>query len=302
MSVAHAAESSETGDEYPQANPYRGSVVVFGTMHGKERQVAPAFADILVARVIAPLALDTDQFGTFAGETPRRVSPLEAARAKARLAMAATGHPYALASEASYGPLPGIGWPGHEEFLLFLDDTRGLEIVEGHRALGIPGSAMRATSDTDIAEALTRAQWPSQAVIVRPAEPRTGQTAARAITKGITDHGRLSAAITVAAAESADGYALIEPDLRAHFNPSRQQVLTELSVTLAHRLATACPACASPGYGRTGTETGLPCADCRFPSNQARADVHSCAMCPHQHSELRPEKTAEPVWCPNCNP
>jgi len=277
-------------------------VVVFGTRHGKERQVAPAFADVLGARVIASPDLDTDQFGTFTGDIPRRLSPLDAARSKARLAMATTDRPYALASEASYGPLPGVGWPGHEEILLFLDYTRGLEVVEGHRGLGTPGRFLRATTHTDIGGDLARAGWPGQAVIVRPAVPHGGQTAAPAITKGITDPGRLSAAIAAAVAYSADGHAIIEPDLRAHFNPSRQKILTKLGLTLAHRLATACPACASPGYGRTGTHAGLPCEDCGLPSNQTRADVFSCATCPHQHSVPRPETTAEPVWCPNCNP
>lgn len=286
----------------PVTDAYRGRVVVFGTLHGKERQVAPAFAEVLGARVTAVPGLDTDQFGTFTGDIPRLLTPLDAARAKARLAIASSGLPFALASEASYGPLPGIGWPGHHEILLFLDDTRELEVVEGHRSLSIPGSPLRATSETDIAEKLARTSWPGQAVIVRPAVLSAGQPAATAITKGITDFGRLTRAIALAAAASADGHALIEPDLRAHYNPSRQQILIQLGVTLARRLATACPACASPGYGRTRTQTGLPCADCGEPSNQVSADIFSCVTCPYQHSVPRPEATAEPVWCPSCNP
>jgi hypothetical protein len=302
MSAAQTPTSPAADAIPPVSDAYRGCEVVFGTLHGKERQLAPVFAEVLGARVIALPGLDTDQFGTFTGDIPRRLSPLEAARSKARLAMTASGLPYALASEASYGPLPGIGWPGHYEILLFLDDTRGLEIVESHSSFGIPGSPLRATSNTGMAEKLARTGWPDQAVIVRPAILPAGQPAATAITKGITDPGRLAAAIAAAAAESADGHALIEPDLRAHYNPSRQQVLIDLGVTLAHRLATACPVCASPGYGHTTTQTGLPCADCGAPSNQARADIFSCATCLHQNSIPRPETTAEPLWCPNCNP
>ena len=284
------------------SDAYRGSVIVFGTLHGKERQVAPPFAEVLGARVIALPGLDTDQFGTFAGDIPRQLSPLDAARAKARLAMAVSGLPYALASEASYGPLPGIGWSGHYEILLFLDDTRGLEIVEGHSSFGIPGSSLRATTSTNITETLARTGWPSQAVIVRPAVLPAGKPPATGMGKGIVDAEILTAAIAAAVAESADGHALVEPDLRAHHNPSRQQVLSALGVTLAHRLATACPVCASPGFGHTRTQSGLPCADCSAPSNQASADLFSCATCPHQHFVPRPEATAEPLWCPNCNP
>ncbi len=302
MSTGQAADSPASAAVRTGSDVYRGCVIVFGTLHGKEHQVAPAFADILGAQVIAAPGLDTDQFGTFTGDIPRRLSPLDAARAKARLAITATGHPYALASEASYGPLPGIGWPGHEEILLFLDDTRGLEILQGHRNLGIPGPTLRATSHADIAEDLTRAGWPGQSVIVRPAAPDAGRATAAGITKGITDPHQLAAAITAAAARSTDGHALIEPDLRAHHNPTRREVLTRIGTTLAARLATPCPACASPGYGRTGTQPGLPCADCGAPTDLAVADLYSCAKCPHQHAEPRPETTAEPRWCPNCNP
>ena len=149
MPTTDTADSPVSAAVRTGADAYRGCVIVFGTLNGKERQVAPAFANVLGARLFAPPALDTDQFGTFTGNIPRTLTPLEAARAKTRLAITATGHPYGLASEASYGPMPGIGWPGHEEILLFLDDTRGLEIVQDHRSLAIPGPAMRATSYAD---------------------------------------------------------------------------------------------------------------------------------------------------------
>ena len=302
MSSVDTADSPASAAVHAGTDAYRGRVIVFGTLHGKERQVAPVFADILGAQVIAPPGLDTDQFGTFTGDIPRTLSPLDAARAKARLAITATGRPYALASEASYGPLPGIGWPGHHEVLLFLDDTRDLEIMQGHRSLAIPGPALRATSHADIVEDLARAGWPGQAVIVRPAVPDAGRATGADIVKGITDPDQLTQAITTAATRSTDGHALIEPDLRAHHNPTRREVLTQLGATLAARLATPCPACASPGYGRTGTRPGLPCADCGTPTDMACADLYSCAQCTYQHAQPRPETTTEPRWCPRCNP
>ena len=63
--------------------PYEGTLVVFGTRHGKEQQAARPFAELLGARVVAPPGLDTDRFGTFSGEVPRTLAPLDAARAKA---------------------------------------------------------------------------------------------------------------------------------------------------------------------------------------------------------------------------
>ena len=279
---------------------YRGATVVFGTQHGKEAQVAPAFLTILGATVVAPTVLDTDQFGTFTGDVPRKLSPLDSARAKARLAMASTGGSLALASEASYGSLMGMGWAGHEEILVFVDDGRGIEIVEGYRTLGTPGRVLRAAAYADISQELTRAGWPAQAVIVRPASPTAG--AVGGLTKGITDLDTLADAIAGASELSVDGLALIEPDLRAHHNPSRRDVLTHLGVSVAQRLATACPVCASPGWGKTRTYSGLACGQCGLPTEQPLADGWSCVGCAHEHTAPRPGPAADPRWCDRCNP
>ncbi|MEO6701487.1 MAG: DUF6671 family protein [Jatrophihabitantaceae bacterium] len=277
---------------------YRGAVIAFATLHGKHWHVAPAFADILDARVIAADSVDTDQFGTFTGDIARSLAPVEAARAKARLGMQALGLPYGLASEASYGPLPGLGLPGHEEILLFLDDTRGLEVIQGNRTLSHPGPGRRARNYGEIEPALAAWGFPGQAVTARPALGG----APRDIVKGISDPRQLGSAIRAAAERSEDGHALIEPDLRAHHNPTRQTVLTHLGQSLARRLDTACPACASPGYGQTATVPGLPCAACHTPTDLAQADTYTCPVCPCQHTRARAVTTAEPRWCPDCNP
>ncbi len=277
---------------------YRDCVIAFGTMHGKHHQVARAFAGCLGAQVIAAAGIDTDQFGTFTGDIARTLAPLDAARAKARLAMTAADTPYGLASEASYGPLPGVGLPGHEEILLFLDDSRGIEIIEGERHLTAMPAPQRVRTLTDAAPLLEQINFGAQGVIVRPAE--SGETAG--IVKGITDHTTLRAAIDRAAAASPDGHALLETDLRAHHNPTRRDVLTKLGDRLARRLATACPSCGSPGYGRDDSRRGLPCSACGHPTDLVTADIHSCATCRHQHAVPRPDTVADPQWCDHCNP
>ncbi|WP_155855329.1 DUF6671 family protein, partial [Actinotalea ferrariae] len=193
--------------------PYAGTTVGLGTRHRKEEQLGPPFARILRARVRTPPGLDTDQFGAFTGEVPRTVAPLAAARGKARLAMQVTGLPLGLASEASYGPLAAVGVPGHEELLIFLDDELGIEVVEVTRSLSMPGAALRArTADDAVDRYLAGLGWPDQAVVVVPAQGDRGA----AVAKGITDRDRLAAAVGAAARVSADGHALLQPDLRAH--------------------------------------------------------------------------------------
>ena len=232
--------------------PYRGRLIAVGTRHGKQHQFAPAFRALLSADLVTPADLDTDRFGAFTGEVARRGPAEQAARAKARLAMEVTGLPYGLASEASYGALPG-GWFGHEEIVVFCDDALGIEVLEGH------GS------------------------------------------KGITDTAAVHSAITAAAAASPEGLAVVEPDLRAHCNPSRRKVLRRLAARLASRLATECPACAAPGFGRVDAEPGLPCRDCDSPTPLVGAQIHGCAVCPHQLT-LPVTGDADPAVCPSCNP
>ncbi|HEY5248424.1 MAG TPA: DUF6671 family protein, partial [Dermatophilaceae bacterium] len=112
----------------------------------------------------------------------------------------------------------------------------------------------------------------------------------------------LANAILAAAAHSEDGHALVEADLRAHRNPERRLVLTRLGERLARRLATACPGCGCPGYGRTTTLAGLECSACGAPTHLIRADVHTCPRCPTTQTQARPRTLADPKWCDYCNP
>ena len=273
--------------------PYRGKLIAVGTRHGKQHQFAPAFRSVLGADLLTPPGLDTDRFGTFTGEVPRQGAAIEAARAKARLAMDATGLPYGLASEASYGVVPG-GWFGHEEIVVFCDEALGIEVAVGHRSSFVPGTVHRVSRTADLPDHLV-AGLPGQALTVRPC----GIVAAGI--KGVTDIDTLNSAITAAVAASPERLALVEPDLRAHHNPSRRQVLRRLAASLADRLATGCPACGAPGFGRVAAEPGLPCRFCETPTDQVRNEIHACASCPHRVS-LPVAGAADPAGCPSCNP
>lgn len=284
------------GTEFPFA-PYRDAVIAVGTWHRKERQFRVPFRDVLGAHLLTPDDLDTDRFGTFTGEVSRVETAIEAARAKARLAMTVTGLPFGLASEASYGLFGRLGWTGHQEVLIFCDADRDIEVLTGHRSLEVPGFAHRVGRSEDIPAALLDG-LPAQGLIVRPAE--TAGT--DGITKGIVDVVTLRSAIVRAAAQSTDGHAVVEPDLRAHHNPTRQQVLVHLAESLAHRLATPCPACNSPGFGRVSTERGRPCRACGTPTLLPLNEIHGCPACEYRISHPVNETHADPGDCPRCNP
>ena len=279
----------------PEDVPYRDCRIAVGTRHGKEKQFAPAFDAVLGARLVTPRDLDTDRFGTFSGEIARTATASDTARAKARLAMQVSGLPYGLSSEASYGPLPGAGVHGHEELVVFVDDTRGIEVFVGERTTVVPGHGHRVSGLAELPPNMA-AGLPTQALIVRPAAGQPGH-----VVKGITDLPSLNAAIMAAVQLSSDGLALVEPDLRAHHNPSRRLVLRRLADVLARRLATRCPACGTPGFGRVDSQRGLPCRVCETPTEAIHSEIHACPGCSHCVTAAV-ATTADPAGCPQCNP
>jgi hypothetical protein len=276
---------------------YRGAEIAVGTRHCKERQLAEAFDQVLGARLVVPPDLDTDRFGTFTPEVVRTGTALAAARAKAHDGMDTAERDHGLASEASYGPLSaGVLW--HEEILLFVDRRRGMEVLEGHRTPAVPALRHLVRHPGDLPRSVS-ALLPNQALTVRPA----GHSDRSAIVKGLTDVDALTRAIAAAGRHADDGYAVVEPDLRAHHNPTRQQVLSHLAWRLAHRLATRCPNCSAPGYGRVDTVAGLPCGVCASPTPLPLSHIRACAVC--EHRSIAPagrRREADPGHCPVCNP
>lgn len=269
--------------------PYLGVAVAVGTRHLKQRQLAPAFTDVLGAQLVVPDDLDTDRFGTFSGEVARTTSAHDTAHLKARLGMCVTGLRCGVASEASYGPA------GHEEILLFLDDVRGIEVCETDWDAAEYAVSHRVRSVQDLPASLTKG-LAAQAVIVHPSGSCDG------VIKGINDIACLRAAVATAAARAEDGTAVVEPDLRAHHSPRRQRVLARLAYRLAHRLATPCPACGTPGFGRHRSVTGLPCTGCGSPTSLPLYDEHACCACPHRSTVHVGPPGADPARCEYCNP
>jgi len=279
--------------------PYPEPRVAIATLHGKAEALRPALAK--VGLVPITVAVDTDALGTFSGEIERRADPRETAIAKARLGMTASGLPLGLATEGSFGPDPLLGFlPDHHELLAFVDDTHGQVLVleQTGRDSNWQSTTLR---HADEAWPLLQASgFPEHAVLVRPNLFQPGMPVA----KGLRDPAAVAVAIAHAAALSADGLARLDTDMRAHMNPTRMRRIAALGEALAQRLATPCPACGVPGFGRTGSHPGLPCADCGEPTDLVQAEVHGCAACGHQLLQARGDGlvAADPGACPLCNP
>jgi hypothetical protein len=284
------------------AHPYAGAQAALATMHQKERAIAPPLAERIGLQVLTPRGLNTDQLGTFTGETPRAGTIEEAAIAKARLGMDAAGLPLGLASEGAYGPHPQIPFiSAGVELIVLVDDARGL-IVKEHIIEDAPhyDHAVVDAGD-DLADFLARVQFPETGLIVRP---NGRDPLVAAIRKGIRDHDALLAAIREAAREAVDGKAFVQTDMRAHVNPRRMATLTRLAERFAARLARLCPDCGAPGYGMVDVESGLPCAGCGAPSGLVRFEVFGCGACDRRERRPRADgqQAADPRHCHLCNP
>jgi hypothetical protein len=279
---------------------YRGQNIALTTKHQKESAIAPHFREQLDATLIVP-QIDTDRLGTFSGEIERKSNALQTAIQKARLGMQTTSLPYGLASEGSFGPHPSIPFvPCDNELLVFIDDERGFQLHE-----------IFISEDTNYAQAcvstleqarkfLDSAKFPSHGVILRPKDWQDH----RIIFKDANTIAAFDEAFSACQRSSSDGQVWLETDMRAYRNPTRMSVIAILAEKLARRLATPCPLCGVPGWGRTGIKRGLECEICGTETEMVKADIFGCVLCEYGESKPRQDGLwyAPPEYCPYCNP
>jgi hypothetical protein len=276
-----------------------GVTVALGTMHQKETVIAPAFARMGVS-IVVPADFDTDQFGTFSGEVSRTGTMKDAARAKARAAIAATGLRHGIASEGSYGPHPQIPFLAFGlELMLWRDEHTGHEVVATAFDAAPRFSSVEARRMNDAQPFLSRIGFPATAVVVSAVGSSN-----RFVRKGLRDHTQLEAAISEAVSQSNHGLALLQTDMRAHMNPRRMATIASLAEKFVDQLTHSCPNCEAPGYGVVRIEAGLPCRWCGGPTEVTAFEIRGCTACGLQARQRRNEGvlTADPGFCPNCNP
>ncbi len=272
---------------------FTGQVALIATMHGKEAAFAPPL-ERLGFTVQTPEGFDTDRFGTFSGEVERQGDMLDAARAKARAAFLQSGEQadWVIASEGAFGPSRAVPMLAEaKELVLAWSPANDHEVVVTQASFETNFAHLELTESADLDAFLGRVGFPDHAVIIRNGDV--------VVAKAVTTPDVLDRWLA-----KATGAVKIETDMRAHLNPTRMSELTKLAERLALRLATPCPNCARPGFGRTAVETGLPCQACGAPTDLVAFEIWSCTAC--EHSEDRPRLDArdfaDPGECPSCNP
>ena len=292
--------SSQGPSSSTQAHPYSSETVYFATHHEKDRLARTEF--LKLGMNVQAIDIDSDRLGTFSGERERPGPIREVLRAK--IDMGRVIQPegrFFLASEGSFIPHPQIGFiRSNYESLMFVDTKESTEVFIEHISTRVVHEEFEAkdSSSASLDEFLTRNQFPSHALIVRP------KGLFNSIYKGVQSRDSLEKAVNTCIEASAEHTAILVTDLRAHLNPTRQAVITETVEKLCAALNSFCPECSSPGYRIVNSLPGLPCQVCGEPSSQSKDVIFECPQCMLTRVEPRPDgiTSISSEECAYCNP
>lgn len=277
---------------------YKDKSVILATKHQKEVVIRPIFETELGCLVHVPDHYDTDQFGTFTGEVPRKLSPYETLIKKANLAAQQFGYHYAIASEGSFGAHPQLYFvPGDTELMVFIDVDRDLVVTEMEISAETNYAHTDISAQDNYEDFLEQVKFPTHGLIVRALDGEKTY-----LEKGICQYKQLKA--TLRKAFQYCHTVRLETDMRAMMNPLRMQVIKKLAIKLAKRIQQYCPQCHTPGFGKISTEGHLTCKACHTMTKLYQQKVLSCLKCNYKIYQAREDglEWSDPKDCPYCNP
>jgi hypothetical protein len=276
-------------------HPYEAKTAVLTSKHQKLDLIRPSLEQATGLNLIEQ-ALDTDQLGTFSGEIERLGTPLEVAINKAKLGMVATGLPLGVASEGSIGPDPLVPFViSNIETVVFVDQELGIVISETFRSLDIASGTTQALPGQDLTEYLEKVGFPEQRVIAK--------SSSGGVEKGLRSISSLEQAIAKLALQAHESSVSLEPDYRAMHCPTRRVNIAHAAKALAFRVASLCPDCNAPGWGKRDFVRGLLCSNCGSDQPDAIAqELKTCVRCDFVQLGLVLAESLEPSKCFSCNP
>ncbi|WP_246000978.1 DUF6671 family protein [Pontibacter diazotrophicus] len=260
--------------------------------------IAPLLEEAFGVECFVAEDLDTDKFGTFSGETERKDDSITTVRSKCLEAMAMYDCDLGLASEGSFGPHPSFFFlRADEEILVLIDKKNSLEIIVRELSTETNFGGEQVHSESQLSSFAERAQFPSHALILRKSKENNDE-----VIKGIQGWSQLKESFHHFLGKHGTVY--VETDMRAMLNPTRMKVIGQASQKLIDKVSSRCPQCATPGFGITGANQGLPCEWCRYPTRSTLSYTYQCQKCAFIKEEKYPhQKTHEdPMYCDMCNP
>lgn len=277
---------------------YQNQVCHLASIHKKEKAVGLPFEKSLGCKII-PAQINTDLLGTFTGEIERTLTPLACVKEKCYRGLDLEKGALGVANEGSFGPHPLFPFiPADLEILFFTDINLGFELTLSKISLETNFSAKSIQSIDELSAFAKKALFPSHALILRPQDTKDSNL----IFKGVQDYEELYRIFQKCSEISKDRLVSVETDMRAHMNPTRMKRIEELAYEMAGRLATPCPSCQIPGWGVVKSLLGLPCKECRMPTDLIKAKIFGCCQCKHEEMLENQKEMADPGYCPFCNP
>ena len=277
---------------------FTGRRLVIATKHQKEKVIAPLFEKHFAVKCFQSNNFDTDTLGTFTGEVPRELDPLNTARRKCLLAMELNHCDLAVASEGSFGQHPSYVFiPADDELLFFMDKKNGLEIFTWQLSTETNFGGRAVKNMDELMDFAAQANFPSHALILRKSRGDSVD-----IIKGITQADSLSKSFKYLFKKY--GEAFVETDMRALYNPTRMAVIEQATQKLIDKIKSCCPQCNTPGFGITDAKRGLPCQWCGTPTPSVLSYIYRCAQCGFTKETLYPnqKEVEDPRFCAVCNP
>ena len=277
---------------------FQNRKLLIATMHRKESVIAPILEKELGVTYFLDETYDTDTLGTFTGEVERALDPVSTAREKCLRAMKKNNCDLGVASEGSFGPHPSLFFVNaDDEFLIFIDSKNKIEVIVRELSTSTNFNGKQIESQKDLLEFAHQADFPKHGLILRKSKDENVD-----IHKGITDMETLQKSFDQL--YSKYGYAYVETDMRAMYNPTRMTVIEKATQKLVQKIKSTCPQCQMPGFGVTDAKKGLPCSLCGSPTNSVLSYISVCQHCQFANEEMFPNKktTEDPTYCDYCNP
>lgn len=277
---------------------FQGRKIIIATKHKKEKIIAPIIEKALDVNAMLVENFDTDVFGTFSGKIKRVEDALSTARKKCNRALEITGFDLAIASEGSFGAHPSLFFSTvNEEIILLVDKKNNCEFFERVISFQTNSNANSINSIETLRQFAKKALFPSHGLIIR--NDKNDYTQVESV---ISSWKKLYRVFNSFKSEKDNVW--VETDMRAHKNPTRNEVIKQVTYQLIQRLQNKCPKCDFPGFGHTLSFSGLPCQLCSNPTNSILYHQHSCSVCNHIETYYFPnnKKMEDPQYCDKCNP
>jgi hypothetical protein len=277
---------------------FEGRKLVIATKHKKENVIATLLEEALQVVCFVNENFDTDVLGTFTGEIERKEDPISTARQKCLMAMEMSNCDLGIASEGSFGAHPSAFFANaDDEFLIFIDKKNNLEIIARELSMETNFNGQEITTQQELMDFANATQFPSHALILSKSQNEKTD-----IIKGITDFKHLKQAFNNLINVSNSIY--VETDMRAMYNPSRMNVIEQVTIKLISKIKNTCPDCKKPGFDVAEVKKGLPCDLCGLPTKSTFSYIFQCQQCYYSKEELYPNKkqVEDPMYCDFCNP